>query len=185
MKNEKGFSLIELMIVVVIIGILSTIAVPQYQRFQAKAKQAEAKANLSGVYTAMQAFNAEWNRYYGDFNAIGYQAAGDLQYDVGFAAAGPAGPMQHPNTAYRNVAPTVFRATQVCANNANANAVCRMKGNTAAERGLVTRVATATINAAANQFIAGADGNLDADAQTDQWTINHTKQVNNLINDIQ
>ena len=52
---EKGFTLIELMIVVAIIGILAAIAIPNFMKFQAKAKQSEAKANLKAFYTAAQA----------------------------------------------------------------------------------------------------------------------------------
>lgn len=57
--SKKGFSLIELMIVVTIIGILAAIAVPNYQRFQAKARQSEAKSNLAALYAAEKAFFSE------------------------------------------------------------------------------------------------------------------------------
>ena len=45
--KESGFSLVELMIVVGIIGILATMAMPKFQEFQSKAKMAEAKTSLS------------------------------------------------------------------------------------------------------------------------------------------
>jgi type IV pilus assembly protein PilA len=63
MKNQKGFTLIELMIVVAIIGILAAIAIPNFLKFQAKSKQSEAKTNLKGLYTAETSFFGESNKY--------------------------------------------------------------------------------------------------------------------------
>mgnify|MGYP001160669972 CR=1 FL=1 len=47
--GNQAFSLIELMVVVAIIGILASVAVPQYSKFQNKAKQAEARVSLGQV----------------------------------------------------------------------------------------------------------------------------------------
>ena len=65
MKNKKGFTLIELMIVVAIIGILAAIAIPNFLKFQAKAKQSECKSNLGAIYTAQVAYFGEFNTYGG------------------------------------------------------------------------------------------------------------------------
>jgi type IV pilus assembly protein PilA len=51
-KIKKGFTLVELMIVVAIIGILSAIAIPNFIKFQARSKQSEARTNLKAIYTA-------------------------------------------------------------------------------------------------------------------------------------
>ena len=58
-RLQKGFTLIELMIVVAIIGILAAIAIPNFMKFQARAKQSEAKANLKGMFTASKSRFAE------------------------------------------------------------------------------------------------------------------------------
>lgn len=64
-KGQKGFTLIELMIVVAIIGILAAIAIPNFLQYQAKSKTSEAKTNLNAIRTGQIAFFAEHGAYVG------------------------------------------------------------------------------------------------------------------------
>jgi type IV pilus assembly protein PilA len=61
--RRGGFTLIELMIVVAIIGILAAIAIPNFLRFQLKAKSSEGKTNLAAIRTAEESFFAEYGTY--------------------------------------------------------------------------------------------------------------------------
>src|SRR5512133_1777879 len=66
LRNRKGFTLVELMIVVAIIGILAAIAIPNFLNFRLKAKTSEAKSNLGAIRSTEVAFFAEWNSYVGN-----------------------------------------------------------------------------------------------------------------------
>ena len=65
LKGQKGFTLIELMIVVAIIGILAAIAIPNFLQYQLKSRQSEAKVNLNAIKTSEVAFQAEKGCYLG------------------------------------------------------------------------------------------------------------------------
>ena len=65
LKKQGGFTLIELMIVVAIIGILAAIAIPNFLQYQMKSRQSEAKTNLQAIKTSEISFQAERGCYVG------------------------------------------------------------------------------------------------------------------------
>jgi prepilin-type N-terminal cleavage/methylation domain-containing protein len=96
---KKGFTLVELMIVVAIIAFLAMIAVPSFMQFLAKAKRAEAYMNLSSIYAAQKAYWAEHGTYCAvlcgpggiGWKPEGYHGGGadeKFYYTYGFASGG-------------------------------------------------------------------------------------------------
>ena len=96
-RNQKGFTLIELMIVVVIIGILAALAIPRFMAATGKAKKSEAKSVLKQIYVLERAYYQEYDAYISfaddaDCEALGFQqpveAKSRYNYNV-VALAGP------------------------------------------------------------------------------------------------
>lgn len=90
-KNHQGFTLVELMVVVAIIGILSAVAVPNFRRYQSKSKQSEAKVQLAAIYNAEQASLSDYDTYANCISALGVERPQRAYYAIGFNAdaAGP------------------------------------------------------------------------------------------------
>ena len=90
-SNQRGFTLVELLIVIAIIGVLSTIGIPAFKRMVQKSKKTEAKTNLGGIYTAEQSFFSEYGAYGNNLFKVGFIIDGtnnNLIYSVGFPTSG-------------------------------------------------------------------------------------------------
>lgn len=88
--NKKGFSLIELMVVIAIIAILSMLTIPQFMKFLAKTKRTEAYVQLRSLYMEEKAYFAENGKYTSKIignGSLGWKPEGVLQYSYGFSGA--------------------------------------------------------------------------------------------------
>lgn len=97
--DERGYSLTELLIVLVVIGILIMIAVPIYRNITTKAKATEAKMMLNNLHTLQKAYHLEKDVYSPDMKAIGFEQAklvtqgGNARYQIKIEKADAAGYM--------------------------------------------------------------------------------------------
>jgi type IV pilus assembly protein PilA len=166
-RGQKGFTLIELMIVVAIIGILAAIAIPNFLKYQAKSRQSEAKTNLGAIFVAESAFFGE-RSYFGAFNEIGWTLTGTSnRYTyVGPAAGGDVGV---------NTSAGTTQGVDICWSNAG----CATSGGVReqyCQGGSSCPQAGATNTGGAFGFTATAAANLDNDDPVDSWHVNDIKQ---------
>jgi len=78
MRKAKGFTLVELVIVIVIVGILSIVAVPIYRGYTRKAMATEGKSLLGTIQTAQKVYYAEWAEFYSDVTGADQVTALDV-----------------------------------------------------------------------------------------------------------
>jgi type IV pilus assembly protein PilE len=93
LSNEEGFSMTELLVALVIIGILVLIALPRLMPIVNKAKATEAKLNLNQAYMLEKAFKLENDRYSNNLTEIGFEQetlvtnGGTARYEIKITAS--------------------------------------------------------------------------------------------------
>jgi prepilin-type N-terminal cleavage/methylation domain-containing protein len=159
-SKQTGFTLIELMVVIVIVGILAAFAIPNFLRYRAQAMQAEARSNLAGIFVGETSFYTE-QKEYGDFTDIGFSITGGktnrYTYRTGLGLGAGLGP----------------NGGNLCGSSGNCDTIQTEvpAAGTIAFTGVVGIATTSS-----SGFTATAAGDLDGDVTHDGWYVNDQKQ---------
>lgn len=179
-RGHGGFTLIELMMTLSIIGILASIALPNFQNFQSRARQAEARVTLSALYVAETSFFADQGSYTTCLTDAGYGRLGVGHfYTVGFvdsqSTCGPTGAEPCHTLEFTGMSPC-----QAGAFPAGATFLAD-RGAATTPVTLVNFNANATTSATSNTFRVGVVGQISGREPTlvDVWSITESKVIIN------
>ncbi len=142
--------------VFIFLGIMAAIAIPNFLRFQARAKQSEAKQNLGAIFTAYAAYYADNNTYP---TAPMINVNGKDYNCLAIADWEPKGRIRYT---YECMGTVAYHNDQIAPSES-------CGGNSGADQ---------------TSFTISACGNIDADSTLDVWTINDSKVLINVVNDV-
>jgi type IV pilus assembly protein PilA len=171
-RKLKGFTLIELMIVVAIIGILAAIAIPNFIKFQARSKQGEAKTNLKSAFTAEKSYFSEKDTYSSSIGVVGFQPERGNRFAYRMDPAAVLEPRTAGNIAtgdYSGISVDTYRFVGVSANPVSTSPstfVWVPQGGVTCSALLET-----VISGPNGSFTVTAAGNADNDTANDGWVI--------------
>jgi type IV pilus assembly protein PilA len=186
-SRRRGFTLIELMIVVAIIGLLAALAIPNFLKFQARAKTSEAKTNLNALFTAQRSYLAEHSLFGADFDSLGFAPERGNRYAVWMGSGGAkidrTGGSETEGSAPTEITVDLFKAgTMACAGHGGAD--CSATSGTAVPGWTTSGSEVAPpdgpkggLDSSRHSFSAFAYGDIDADIATDAWFISNVSAV--------
>jgi hypothetical protein len=162
------------MLTVALAGILVAIGGPQYQRMVDKVKHANAKSMLSHLYTTEVMYKAEYGLYIGRLDALGFDPAGSMYFDIGFNNS-----IVPP--------PDAAQGTGTCLNLCPINPGCLLRRQwVCMSTALYTLDGNINATATASTFLADAHAHFgltnsasDGDFQT--WSIDQDKTLRYVV----
>ncbi|MAZ48785.1 MAG: hypothetical protein CME65_09485 [Halobacteriovoraceae bacterium] len=169
--SQAGFTLVELMIVVAIIGILSAVAVPNFKRYQAKSKTSEAKIQLAAAYTAEQSFYGDFGIYHNCFTYMGFdprRETNNRYFAIGISVAAAINGQAYTSATNSGLNSADCTRTLAATGSTTGSGVATFfpagKGNGSVVAAAPTDTALGTqANATTQTFTISADGVVSAD----------------------
>jgi len=168
LRNQRGFTLIEIMIVVAIMGTLMTLAIPKLMTYRARSFRAEVKSNLGAIRSSQEAYYSESGDYSDDLRRIGFSPTGQPRYIYGFTSDALPAASGVNDTA--ELAPTTRDyGTEQMLNGA---------GLPLTQSDLPAAVVSTTT------YVISATGNIDFDADMDAWTYDQNTGFSMVSDDL-